>query len=196
MKVRGIVKGKTIKLDEATDLADGQQVDVDVRAVPEYSGPDLYRVRARLAPEQPDFGEERRYEEFPATIYVETPVVGSEMMRAVRANLEPVEDDEDAPERKPKYTIELALMENPPFRAQDNRGKIYFEDAVRVPPHIYGEDLMRIVMKEIGIDESETEIYAFRPFSKKRKRAGKRNPFLDGFDTNELVNHMREEMGI
>ena len=196
MKLRGVIKGKTIELDEATDLADGQQVDVDVRAAPEYSGPDLYRVRARLAPEQPDFEEERRYEEFPATIYVETPVVGPEVMLAVRANLEDMEDDADLPERKPKYTIELALMENPPFRAQDNRGKIYFEDAVRVPLHIYGEDLMRMVMKEIGLDESETEIYAFRPFSKKRKRTGKPNPFLDGFDTNELVSQMREEMGI
>ena len=196
MKMRGVINGKTIELDEAPDLPDGQQVYVDVRAVPEYSGPDLYRVRVRLAPGQPHFAKERRDEEFPATIYVETPVVGAEVMRVVRAKLEDVDRDADAPERKPKYTIELALMENPPFRAQDNRGKIYFEDAVRVPPHIYGEDLMLIMMKAIGVDESETEIHAFRPFSKKGKRKGKRNQFLDGFDTNELVNQMREEMGI
>ena len=194
MKVRGVIKGKTIVLDEATDLADGQRVDVDIRAVPEYSGPDLYRVRVCLASGQQDLGEEHRYEGYPATIYVETPVVGAELMRAVRSNLKDVEGDADALERKPKYTIELALMENPPFRAQDNRGKIYFEDAVHVPPHIYGEDLMRIMMKEIGVNESETEIYAFRPFSKKGKSKGKR--LLEGFDTNELVNQMREEMGI
>ena len=194
MKVRGVIKGKTIVLDEATDLADGQRVDVDIRAVPEYSGPDLYRVRVCLASGQQDLGEEYRYEGYPATIYVETPVVGAELMRAVRSNLKDVEGDADALERKPKYTIELALMENPPFRAQDNRGKIYFEDAVHVPPHIYGEDLMRIMMKEIGVNESETEIYAFRPFSRKGKSKGKR--LLEGFDTNELVNQMREEMGI
>lgn len=192
--IRGIIKGKTIELDEATDLADGQRVEVEVRVVAEYSGPDLYRVRARLAPGQPAFAEERRYEKFPATIYVETPVNGADVMRAVRAKLEDVEGDADAPERKPKYTIELALMEYPPFRAHNNMGKIYFEDAVRVPPHIYGEDLMRIIMKEIEVDESE--IYAFRPFSKKDKARGKRKPFPDGFDTNELVNQLREEMGI
>ena len=196
MKVRGVVKGKTIVLDEATDLADGQRVDVDVRALPEYSGQDLYRVRARLAPGQPDFAEERRYEGFPATIYVETPVDGAEMMRALRAKLEDVEGDADAPERKPKYTIELALMEHPPFRAHNNMGKIYFEDAVRVPRHIYGEDLMRIVTKAIGADELDTEIYAFRPFSKKRKRRGKPKPVPDDFDTNQLVNQLWEEMGI
>ena len=196
MKARGTVKGRTIVLDEATDLADGQRVDVDVHAAPDYSGPDLYRVRACLAPGQPDFAEERKYEEHPATIYVETPVVGAEVMRAVRAKLEDMEGDADAPERKPKYTIELALMANPPFMALDNRGKTYFEDAVRVPTHIYGEDLMLMVMKAIGVDESETEIFAFRPFSKKRKRQGKRSPFPEGFDTNELVNQMREEMGI
>ena len=194
MKVRGVIKGRAIELDEATDLADGQRVDVDVRAVPEYSGPDLYRVRVFLAPGQHDLGEEHRYEGYPATIYVETPVVGAEVMRAVRSNLRDVEGDADAPEGNPKYTIELALMENPPFRAQDNRGKIYFEDAVYVPPRIYAEDLMRIMMKEIGVNESETEIYAFRPFSKKGKSKGKRP--LDSFDTNELVNQMREEMGI
>ena len=194
MKVRGIIKGKTIELDEVTDLVDGQRVDVDVRAAPEYSGPDLYRVRVCLAPGQQDLEEEHRYEGYPATIYVETPVVGAELMRAVRSNLKDVEGDADALERKPKYTIELALMENPPFRAQDNRGKIYFEDAVHVPPHIYGEDLMRIMMKEIGVNESETEIYAFRPFSKRGKSKGKR--LLESFDTNELVNQMREEMGI
>lgn len=194
MKVRGVITGKTIELDESTDLADGQRVDVDVRAVPEYSGPDLYRVRVCLAPGQQDLGEEHRYEGYPATIYVEMPVVGAEVMRAVRANLRDVEGGMDAPERKPKYSIELALMENPPFRAQDNRGRIYFEDAVYVPPRIYGEDLMRIIMKEIGVNESETEIYAFRPFSKKGKSKGKR--LLESFDTNELVNQMREEMGI
>ena len=53
---------------------------------------------------------------------------------------------------------------------------------------------MLMIMKTIGVDESETEIYAFRPFSKKRKRKVK--PLPDGFDTNELVNQMREEMGI
>ena len=196
MKTRGVVKGNTIKLNKAPDLPDGQQVYVDVRAVPEYSGPDLYRVRARLAPGQPDFAEERRDEEFPATIYVKTPVVGAEVMRALRANLKQVESDSDAPERKPKYAIELALMANPPFMAQDNRGKIYFEDAVRVPSHIYGEDLMRIMMKAIGVDESETEIFAFRPFSKKVRSKGKRSPFPPGFDTNEIVNQIREEMGI
>ena len=194
MKVRGVIKGKTIELDGATDLADGQRVDVDVRAVPDYSGPDLCRVRVCLAPGQQDLGEEHKYEGYPATIYVEMPVVGAEVMRAVRSNLRDVEGDTDAPERKPKYSIELALMENPPFRAQDNRGKIYFEDAVCVPPHVFGEDLMRILMKEIGVNESETEIYAFRPFSKKGKSEGKR--LLDRFDTNELVNEMREEMGI
>ena len=194
MKVRGVIKGKTIELDEATDLAEGQRVDVDVRAAPEYSGPDLYRVRVCLAAGQQDLGEEYRYEEYPATTYVETPVVGADVMRAVRAKLEDMGGDADASERKLRYTIELALMENPPFRAQDNRGKIYFEDAVYVPPHIYGEDLMLMIMKTIGVDESETEIYAFRPFSKKRKRKVK--PFPDGFDTNELVNQMREEMGI
>ena len=194
MKVRGVIRGKAIELDEATDLADGQRVEVDVGAVPEYSGPDLYRVRACLAPGQQDLGEEYRYEEYPATIYVETPVVGADVVRGVRAKLEDMGSDADAPERKLKYMIELALMENPPFRAQDNRGKIYFEDAVYVPPHIYGEDLMLMIMKTIGVDESETEIYAFRPFSKKRKRKVK--PLSDGFDTNELVNQMREEMGI
>ena len=194
MKVRGLVKGKTIVLDESVGLEDGKRV--EVHAVPEYSGPDLYRIRARLAPGQPEFAEERRYEEYPTTIYVETPVAGAEVMRAVRAKLEDVSGDTDSPERNPEYTIELALMENPPFRAHDNRGKIYFKDTVRVPPHIYGEDLMRIVMKAIGVDELETEIYAFRPFSKKRKRKGKRNPFPDDFDTNELVNQMRKEMGI
>lgn len=194
MKVRGVIRGKTIELDEATDLADGQRVDVDVRTVPEYSGADLFRVRVCLAPDQQDLGEEHRYEGYPATIYVETPVVGADVLRAVRAKLEDMGADADAPERKLEYTIELALMENPPFRAQDNRGKIYFEDAVRVPSHIYGEDLMLMIMKTIGVDESETEIYAFRPFPKKRKR--KVNPFPDEFDTNELVNQMREEMGI
>ena len=196
MKVRGVIEGNTVVLDEATNLADGQRVDVDVRATPEYSGPDLYRVRARLAPGQPDFEEERRYEKFPATIYVETPVDGAEVMRALRTKLEDVEGDADVHGREPKYTIELALMEHPPFRAHNNMGKIYFEDAVRVPRHIYGEELMGIVMKAIGVDESETEIYAFRPFSKKGARKGKRKPFPDGFNTNELVNQLREEMGI
>ena len=194
MKVRGVVKGRTIVLDDVAGLPDGQRVEVDVRAVPEYSGPDLYRVRVCLAPGQQNLGEEHRYEGYPATIYVETPVVGAEVMRAVRSNLRDVEGDADAPESNPKYTIELALMENPPFRAQDNRGKIYFEDAVYVPPRIYAEDLMRIMMKEIGVNESETEIYAFRPFSKKGNSKGKRP--LDRFDTNELVNQLREEMGI
>lgn len=33
MKVRGVVKGKTIDLDEATDLADGQGIEVEISKV-------------------------------------------------------------------------------------------------------------------------------------------------------------------
>ena len=100
MKVRGVIKGKTIELDEATDLADGQQVDVDVRAVPEYSGPGQYLVEVSLAPGQRDFDSdrERRYEAvFPTTMHVEMPVVGEELMRAVRVELGDMEGDTNAP---------------------------------------------------------------------------------------------------
>ena len=180
MKVRGVIKGKTIELDEATDLADGQQVDVDVRAAPEYSGPDSVSGRgARLAPEQPDFDSdrERRYEaEFPATIYVETPVVGSkELMRAVRAEPRGHGGRRGlARSASTKYTIELALMENPPFSSrQDTIGARFTS---RTPcafrRSIYGEDLMRVVMKEIGIDESETEDIRLQTLFKKAQENG------------------------
>ena len=191
MKVRGVIKGKTIELDEATDLADGQRVEVDVRAVPEYSGPGQYLVEVSLAPGQRDFysDRERRYEEvFPTTMHVEMPVVGEELMRAIRAELGDMEGDADAP----KYEITVLHRDGPPVAPVYYQGKKHFEDAVRVPPNIYSKDLMRIFMKVIGVDESETRVSAFRPFSGK----GKRKPVPDGFDTNELVNQLREEMGI
>ena len=55
---------------------------------------------------------------------------------------------------------------------------------MRVPSHIYSKDLMRIMMKvrrQVG-DCPHSE--------------SKRKPVPEGFDTNELVNQMREEMGI
>ena len=191
MIARGVVKGKTIELDEATDLADGQRVDVDIRAVPDYSGPGQYLVSVRLEREQRDFDSdrERKYESvFPTTIHVEMPVVGEELIRAIRAELGDMEGDADAP----KYSITVLHKDGPPVAPVYYKGTKCFEDAVRVPLNIYSKDLMRIMMKAIGVDESETRVSAFRPFSGK----GKRKPLPDGFDTNELVNQLREEMGI
>ena len=37
MKVRGVVKGKTIVLDENPDLEDGEKVEVEIRAIEESS---------------------------------------------------------------------------------------------------------------------------------------------------------------
>ena len=37
MKVRGVVKGKTIVLDENLDLEDGEKVEVEIRAIEESS---------------------------------------------------------------------------------------------------------------------------------------------------------------
>ena len=191
MKVRGVVKGKTIVLDEATDLTDGQRVDVDVRAVPEYSGPGQYLVSVGLAPGQQNFesDRERRYEAvFPTTMHVEMPVVGEELIRAIQAELGDMKGNSDAP----KYNITVMHRDGPPVAPVYYKGTKFFEDAVRVPSNIYSKDLMRIIMKVIGVDESETKVSAFRPFSGK----GKRKPVPEGFDTNELVNQLREEMGI
>lgn len=191
MKARGVVKGKTIVLDEKTDLVDGQRVDVDVRAAPEYSGPGQYLVSVRLEREQLDFDSdrERNYEAvFPTTMYVEAPVLGEELIRAIRAELGDMEGDADAPE----YSITVLHRNGPPVDPVYYTGTKRFEDAVRVPSNIYSKDLMRIMMKAIGVDESKTRVSAFRPFSGK----GKRKPVPDGFDTNELVNQLREEMGI
>ena len=184
MKVRGVIKGKTIELDEATDLADGQQVDVDVRAAPEYSGPGQYLVEVSLAPGQREFDSdrERRYEAvFPTTMHVEMPVVGEELMRAVRVELGDMEGDANAP----MYEIRVQHRDGPPVAPAYYQGKKHFEGTVRVPPNIYSKDLMRIFMKVIGVDESETRVSAFRPFSKRGAKV-----------SNELVNEIREELGI
>ena len=37
MKVRGVVKGKTIVLNEKLDLEDGERVEVEIRAIEESS---------------------------------------------------------------------------------------------------------------------------------------------------------------
>ena len=184
MKARGTVKGKTIVLDEATDLADGQRVDVDVHAVPDYSGPGQYLVSVRLEREQRDFDSdrERNYEAvFPTTMHVEAPVVGEELIRAIRAELGDIEGDADAP----KYSVTVLHEDGPPVAPVYYKGTKRFEGAVRVPQNIYGKDLMRIMMKAIGVDESETKVSAFRPFPKRGAKV-----------SNELVNEIREELGI
>ena len=183
MIARGVVKGKTIELDEATDLADGQRVDVDIRAVPEYSGPGQYLISVFLEREQRDFDSdrERNYEVvFPTTMHVEAPVVGEELMRAIRAELGDMEGDADAP----KYSITVLHRDGPPVTPFYHKGTKIFEGAVRVPLNIYSKDLTRIMMKAIGVDESETKVSAFRPFPKRGAKV-----------SNELVNEIREELG-
>ena len=44
MKVRGVVKGKTILLDEPLEMEVGERVELEVRAFGQYSGPGLYQV--------------------------------------------------------------------------------------------------------------------------------------------------------
>ena len=181
MKVRGVVKGKTIVLDEAPALADDEMVEGEVRAVPGYSGDGLYQVSAQLAPDQGDLRETRRYEVFPTTIFVEFSVVGAELMRAVKAEAGNIVGDGVA-----EYKIALAHMDGPPVSPVYYRGTTYFEDTARVPSHFYAKDLMRLIVKVIGADETETRIYSFNP---RPYKGGKRA-------TNELVNQIREELGV
>ena len=184
MKMRGVIKGKTIKLNKAPDLADGQHVEVYVHAVPEYSGPGQYVVSVSLAQGQQHFysDRERRYEAvFPTVMQVEMPIVGENLIRAVQAELGDMEGDVDAP----KYDVKVTHYDGPPTAPSSYTGTKRFEDAVRVPPYIYSKDLMRIFMKVIGVEESETKVSAFRPFPKRGAKV-----------TNELVNEIREELGI
>ena len=184
MKTRGVVKGNTIKLNKAPDLPDGQHVEVYIHAVPEYSGPGQYAVEVSLAQGQRRFHSdgERRYEAvFPTVMYVEMPVMGEELMRAVQSELGDMECDADAP----KYDVKVTHYDGPPTAPTSYTGTKRFEDAVRVPPNIYSKDLMRIFMKALGVDESETKVSAFRPFPKRGAKV-----------TNELVNEIREELGI
>ena len=182
MKLRGVVKGRTIVLDDAPELTDGERIEVEVGSVPEYSDIGLYQVSVRLAPGQADFGEKRKYERFPTSIFVEIPVVGAELVRAIQSDVGDIAGNDGAAE----YKIELAHMAGPPVSPVCYKGKTYFDDAVRVPSHIYAKDLMRMMMKSLGVDESDTKIYGFNP---RRYKGGKRA-------TNELVNQIREELGI
>ena len=181
MKVRGVVKGKTIVLDEPLEMEDGERVELEVRAFGQYSGPGLYQVSVRLAPDQPDLRQKRKYEGFPTTMYVEVPVIGTELVRAIRTELGSIGGDDDAL----VYKIMLAHMDGPPVAPVYYKGTTCFEDAVRVPPHIYAKDLMRMMMKTIGVNESDTKIYRFNPIPKRGAKV-----------TNELVNEIREELGI
>ena len=144
---------------------------------------DKCKVSVYVASGQEDLSE-RRILEGPKSIFVETPVSGTALMPKIHAEIGDTTDVEDSVE----YTIVLTDLVPPgpqPSSWPRYLGSIYFVDHVRVPQHIYAEDLLHFIQKVLGIEKTSSKIFGINPIPKRGASV-----------TNELVNQIREEMGI
>ena len=127
---------------------------------------------------------EKRILEGPKSIFVQKPVDGESLVSGIRTEVGDLADGWDNVE----YTVVLTNLIPPgPRPASWPRfyGSIYFARNVRVPKKVYGEDLLHIISDVLEVKESSPKIYGIERIPK----GG--NPV-----TNELVNQIREEMGI
>lgn len=141
------------------------------------------KVSVYIASGQEDLSE-KRILEGPKSIYVQTPVNGETLMPKIRSKFGNMTDDEDSVE----YSVVLTDLVPPGPRPSSwprYLGTIYFAKDVSVPDHVYGEDLLHIIRNLLGVDDSSYKIHGIERIPK----GG--NPV-----TNELVNQIREEMGI
>ena len=141
------------------------------------------KVSVYIASDQEDLSE-KRILEGPKSIYVHTAINGETLMPKIRSKLGNMTNDEDSVE----YTVVLTDLVPPDPRPSSwprYYGTIYFAKNVCVPMHIYGEDLLRIISRVIGIEASSLKIYGLNPIPKRGTLV-----------TNEMVNKIREEMGI
>ena len=139
---------------------------------------DKCKISLYISPHQEDLSEERIHEGF-KTVFLQKPVVGAKLMRAVREELRDKASDEDGI----RYTIALTDLEHSGTHPR-RWGNVYFTDSVRVPRYLYAENLMEVILKALGVEKSTCEIYGFDPLPKRGAQV-----------SNELVNQIRDEMG-
>ena len=127
---------------------------------------------------------EKRILEGPKSIYVQTPVDGESLMSAVQTEIGSMSELRESVE----YTVVLTDMTPPEPRPavwSSNMGRIYFSERARVPRHLYAEDLVRVIYKALGLGKTPKKIYGIERIPKRGKPV-----------TNELVNQIRDELGI
>ena len=143
---------------------------------------DKCKVSLYISPGQEGLSEERIREGF-KSIFLQKPVAGTNLMRAIREELGGDASDEDGIQ----YTVVLTDLVPPGPRLRHLPrywGTVYFMEAVLVAPHIYAKDLMEIILKALGVEKSTCKIYGFNPLPKRGAQV-----------SNELVNQIRDEMG-
>ncbi len=141
------------------------------------------KVSVYIASAQEDLSEERILEG-PKSIFVQTLVDGEKLMSAIRAKLGDTTDTNDSVE----YTIVLTDLVPPVHRPSSwprYYGSIYFAKELRVSKHLFAEDLLRVIYKVLGFGETPNKIHGIERIPKGGKPV-----------TTELVNQIREEMGI
>lgn len=141
------------------------------------------KVSVYIASGQEDLSE-KRILEGPKSIFVQTYVDGEKLVSAIQTELEGSAEVQDDAE----YTVVLTDLVPPGPRPSSwprYYGTIYFAKNVDVPIHIYGEDLLRIISRVLGIEDSSLKMYGLNPIPKRGTSV-----------TNEMVNKIREEMGI
>ena len=144
---------------------------------------DVCKVSVTLTPRQQGVSEDRILEG-PKSIYVQTPVDGDELIRTLRAKLGDTEDADDSV----KYLVVLTDLVPPKDylpTMPSYFGSVYFEESLSVSKRFFAEELIRLIDKTLGGEETPRKIHGFIRMPKGGKPV-----------TNEMVRKLREEIGV